>query len=657
MRTTSIILILLFAFTLAACGGGGGSSRVPEPVVVTHTVDLGELMLAEGEAGPHEIAAGESEEIRGINFTCPAGGNDCTLMIAADDTATSTGALVTAMAVPPPTVHAITLPDAPMVPPGVPYEVPETTLDEAVTIEAGDMHTEGYVTFSCPAGGDACTVAQAEDGSFTSTGGMATVMVANSVTTGLQAAIDAAAAAAKVAATKAAGTKRTAILAESMQEAADDAGLGGTARTDVGETTTEVTDDVYGLAIERDRDGTTVKITDPAAAGDEDPKFTQAMDLGSGRTMHTRAMEADDDGNVVEEVVIVSTDIEGPKGVAFAMWQAGPVPADPAPQALTVNGNTGELADVTNGETNNALTIPADADTTGDANTNLMFARSTTSGTLNYTFNDTTTAGTDEAVHDGTYNGAEGTYRCTGTAACTVTFNDKGMVTGNSAGWVFIPDRGATSDQPDYDYLHYGVWLKKTTDEDGAVTYNEVETFAGSSLDPSTGSGLDTVEGSASYEGDATVVYVHEVSNPDGTEASATSGHFTADVSLTAYFAQTGDNPETGDFEAGTVAPNLLNTVSGSINNFMLSGGEANTWSATVQASRAGGENTFSGTAKGGNGDGSILGTFYGPTPLTPADNDPATATTAPGSMAGEFNAGFSNGSVAGAFGARKNDE
>ena len=44
----------------------------------------------------------------------------------------------------------------------------------------------------------------------------------------------------------------------------------------------------------------------------------------------------------------------------------------------------------------------------------------------------------------------------------------------------FTPDDGATVDVDDTDYLHYGFWLKKTTDADGAVTYNEVETFAGS---------------------------------------------------------------------------------------------------------------------------------------------------------------------------------
>ena len=58
-------------------------------------------------------------------------------------------------------------------------------------------------------------------------------------------------------------------------------------------------------------------ITDSDLMGDDDPMFEQAMDLGGGRTMHVRTMEADDDGDVVEEVVIVSTDIEAPKATAF----------------------------------------------------------------------------------------------------------------------------------------------------------------------------------------------------------------------------------------------------------------------------------------------------------------------------------------------------
>ena len=46
-----------------------------------------------------------------------------------------------------------------------------------------------------------------------------------------------------------------------------------------------------------------------------------------------------------------------------------------------------------------------------------------------------------------------------------------------------LPMTGAKSDVADADYLHYGFWLMKTTDEDGVLTYNEVETFAGSSID------------------------------------------------------------------------------------------------------------------------------------------------------------------------------
>ena len=38
--------------------------------------------------------------------------------------------------------------------------------------------------------------------------------------------------------------------------------------------------------------------------------------------MHVRTMEADDDGNVVEEVVIVATDIAAPKPVAFEKFEA-----------------------------------------------------------------------------------------------------------------------------------------------------------------------------------------------------------------------------------------------------------------------------------------------------------------------------------------------
>ena len=78
-----------------------------------------------------------------------------------------------------------------------------------------------------------------------------------------------------------------------------DAGIGGSVEQNV--------DPTYSMTISRDRDGTTVKVTDTANPDEADPpnpQFMQAMDLGGGRTMHVRAMEADGDGDVEEESLL-----------------------------------------------------------------------------------------------------------------------------------------------------------------------------------------------------------------------------------------------------------------------------------------------------------------------------------------------------------------
>ena len=73
-----------------------------------------------------------------------------------------------------------------------------------------------------------------------------------------------------------------------------------------------------------------------------------------------------------------------------------------------------------------------------------------------------------------------GTYKCNDDDTdCTVTLDAKGAITGiRPIAGSSLPLAGATSDVADADYLHYGFWLKNTTDADGATTYNEVETFA-----------------------------------------------------------------------------------------------------------------------------------------------------------------------------------
>ena len=302
-------------------------------------------------------------------------------------------------------------------------------------------------------------------------------------------------------------------------------------------------------------------------------------------------------------------------------------------------------ADADGSDTNDwtALTVVAGTD---DVNLpKIMSAKftATTAAVLTFDSDDTTTEDKDEAFETvGAYNGAMGTYRCDGAADCRVNINAMDEISEIGNGWVFTPDPRVTSDVADADFLNYGFWLKKTTDEDSVLTYNEVETFAGSSLGE-TGSDVSAVEGSATYNGGATGVYVRNVQNSDGTLALATFGHFMADASLKAYFG--------GD----SVAVDDQDSITGTINNFALSGEEENAWSVALKGDimDAG---TAAGTANGGGAEGAFNATFHGDTAEYDHDMDPDTdmINRLPSSVVGEFGANFCNGSVAGAFVAKK---
>ena len=219
-------------------------------------------------------------------------------------------------------------------------------------------------------------------------------------------AAEAARIAALVAGTASAETKRKAIAAEDGT-----AGLGGIA--DAAEDAAKWT-----LGISRDRMATKIEITDPALAGDDDLKFVQAMDLGNGRTMHVREMEADADGKVVTEVVIVATDIQAPVATAFAtVYELDTNPNDatsPVNQSLAVDE---DMADV-------LKLVKSDDFVPGSGtSTELTFARAQEAANDDPAVAAFETAGTD--------NGAMGTYRCDATGAddCTVTLDAKGAIT------------------------------------------------------------------------------------------------------------------------------------------------------------------------------------------------------------------------------------
>ena len=95
----------LLALGLAACGTGGDDAPVamedpeptpaPEPVAVALPTEVPSTYAAPA-AGTMTIPAGESRAANDISFSCAAGGDDCTVTVAADGSVTSVGGTVTA---------------------------------------------------------------------------------------------------------------------------------------------------------------------------------------------------------------------------------------------------------------------------------------------------------------------------------------------------------------------------------------------------------------------------------------------------------------------------------------------------------------------------------------------------------------------------------
>ena len=426
----------------------------------------------------------------------------------------------------------------------------------------------------------------------------------------------AAAATAKAAANKEARTKITAINAEAAE----------TTDTSVGNPSTAITVAVkYG----------DIKVTDSANNDDDDPKF-----MANGNEF-TRTMDDDVD------VVVVHTDIDAPKATAFktvypfdATESGGATAADDDP---FVGLDLGDTID-TNSPAEDQATLKR-----------IMASRFTagSASVLTFDADEASTTNTDESARvSGTYDGATGTYECTGTTDCTVTLNAKGEIIGISDGWTFFPADGVTVDVPDSDYMTYGFWVNKTV-EDGVTTYNSVQTYATSSLAATTTVADVTVN--ATYEGRAAGVYGHKTFMENGAENVVSAGTFTADVELTAYFG-----------EAETVAASKHNSVHGTVSGFVLSGGQDNNWSLKLESdddaiADVAGAIVVSGTTDGGgvhaDGANDWNGAFHGAATADDGATTNVNESAGPPVLVGEFNGHFINGHVAGAFGTRLEKE
>ena len=165
-----------FLVALAGCGGGGGSTGsvvdpMPMPPIDEDTtVALAGVPTNHGLGSMDEftIQPGASEERGNVELSCPAGGPACVVSVADDRTVQyeRTGGMPTVMS-------------ALMALAGLPSNHGLSSMDGA-TIQPGMSEERGNVELSCPAGGSACVVSVADDGTvqYERTGGMPTVMPA-----------------------------------------------------------------------------------------------------------------------------------------------------------------------------------------------------------------------------------------------------------------------------------------------------------------------------------------------------------------------------------------------------------------------------------------------------------------------------------------------
>ena len=262
----------------------------------------------------------------------------------------------------------------------------------------------------------------------------------------------------------------------------------------------------------------------------------------------------------------------------------------------------------------------------------------------------------------GTFYGIPGMYQCSSSAACRAEVNADGDLTLTGDSLTFTPDgtnprsRRMMFALSDADYLHFGFWLGTTDNGADPNTY-ELQTFAGGA---NTYGRVDAVEGSAAYAGKAAGIYVREES-PDrqrgGRVGDATTGTFTASAELIATFG--------GD--ANTVTDDKYR-ISGTVKDFMNDAGRDLGWTVMLNNATTVSRDPGTGAIAGSNllttgafsgtttGDGTAAmgswnGQFFGPG----SDDIPAVVVL-PSGVAGEFDANFNDGYVAGAFGAGRDD-
>ena len=431
-----------------------------------------------------------------------------------------------------------------------------------------------------------------------------------------------------------------------VAEAINDHDLGATTPNEFGDAT-----------ISRTSGDAVIKLNQPGDEKDDKPyTSSDAPSAGSGWMGKTFVHTDDEARRPFTERGTIYTDI---KKADDADWVA--VNFNGGDNTNFVDPNAG--GDVTLGST---VTVDA-SDITGGKVVPGKPNTDTGTGSL------TIAAGSSER---GTLFGQPGLFRCA-TGACTITRGNvddekPDRLSFGGGTLTFDPDSGDPKvkyGDPDGDYTRFGYWMKSTTQRDGTIEH-DIRTFASGSgyvtgpqatTDGSTGD-LHVVRGTANYYGVAAGVYVKKDGTGDALEV--TNGEFTADATLKASFG----GPDIAANDHFSISGTISGFADGSTNlgfspltlekvgfgngtNVGSVAPDAESGAATTDAV---GWAFSGGKTDGGGATGDWSGQFFGDVGGETNDADEAEDQydDYPANVSGEFNGHFTNGHVAGAFGA-----
>ena len=313
--------------------------------------------------------------------------------------------------------------------------------------------------------------------------------------------------------------------------------------------------------------------TDPAATAPTATLMASAEDGGSNHgwegKIYRRTMPTGDGAYVAT----VYSNIETPKrgkmfgSIAPSLDPAGPYQYQLNPEGALENDNADGLTGDTTGF------IPALV-----ALTNVT----RTAGVETFDFPDPNLEGETVVLVPGSYHGVSGTYSCEPGAAgtCTATVAARGFALGGEGtpAWSFTPNNASerVTDTTDDAYASYGAWLH-TPAHGRAHTASAFTDEVGELTDVT---GLDTLNGTATYQGGAAGYY--------------------------ALTSRTGGTNDVGGFSArATLDANFTdNRISGMIDQFIGSDGMPRDWEVMLMPSSV----SATGAISGDPDDSAIVG-------------------------------------------------